>query len=90
MKDHDRGDGEAVEYTEDLVAIGTAVDSELMLDYRYIELIKRRCRLRLRRRPTGDEVMNDIRSGGSLLACRPPERRRIGSRPQRAGREATR
>ena len=62
MKDHDRRDGEAVEYAEDLVAIGSAVDSKLVLDYRYIKLIKRRCGPRLRGDRPRDEVTNDIRS----------------------------
>jgi hypothetical protein len=62
VKDYDRRDGEPVEYTEDLVAIGSAVDSKLVLDYRYVELIKRCCGPRLRGDRPRDEMTNDIRS----------------------------
>jgi len=61
MEDHDHRDGEAVEHAENLVAIGSAVDSKLVLDYRYIKLIKRRCGPRLRGDRLRDEVTDDIR-----------------------------
>jgi len=62
MKDHNRRDGEAVQDAQDLIAIGPAVDSELVLHDRHIELIKGCSRLHLRSgRPRG-EVTHDVRS----------------------------
>ena len=95
VKNHDHRDGEAVEYAEDLVAIGSAVDSKLVLDYRYIKLIKRRCGLRLRGDRLRDEVTNDIRSDDRLWLVDNPNdsgsaavRDKLGSKRRRERREA--
>jgi hypothetical protein len=62
MENDDHRDGEPVEYAEDLVAIGAAVDSELMLHDRYIERVQRRRRPQLRGVGSWYEVLNDIRA----------------------------
>ena len=54
--------GEAVEHTEDLFAICSAVDPELVLDYRYVKIIKRRCGPRLCGDRPRIELTYDIRS----------------------------
>lgn len=66
MKNNNHWNRDAVEYTEYLVAIRSAVDSKLVLDYRHIKLIKRLCGLHLRDDRLRDEVTNHIRSDERL------------------------
>ena len=64
MKHHDHRHRKPVKHTEDLVAIGAAIDSELVLHHRDVELVQRRRRLCLRSIRPWDEVRNDARVGG--------------------------
>jgi hypothetical protein len=61
VQDHDGWHSETVEHTEDLVAIGSAVDSELVLDDRHIKLIERGRGPLLRGDRPRNEVSNDTR-----------------------------